>query len=67
MSCAQTKNGRRIQVSPLARSWMIVVMKLTAPRSEDVIKRMKPTSQSVCPFQNQRWPGPVSAMTESGV
>ena len=51
-NCAQTKNGSRIQVIPLARSWMIVAMKLTAPRSDEVIRRMNPTSQSVWPFQN---------------
>ena len=33
-NCAQTKNGSRIQVMPLARSWMMVAMKLTAPRSD---------------------------------
>src|SRR5439155_8268205 len=32
---AQTKNGRRIQVSPGARNWMMVVMKLIAPSSDD--------------------------------
>ena len=31
-NCAQTKNGRRIQVMPGARNWMIVAMKLTAPK-----------------------------------
>src|SRR5439155_1678635 len=52
MRWAQTKNGRRIQVIPFARSWMIVAMKLIAPRSDDVMRKINPTSQSVWPFMN---------------
>src|SRR5262249_61681767 len=46
-NCAQTKNGSRIQVSPLARNWMIVVMKLTAPSNDEVIRKINPNSQRV--------------------
>ncbi len=48
-NCAQTKNGRRIHVIPLARSWMMVTMKLTEPRSEEVIRKIIPISHHVCP------------------
>ncbi len=48
-SCAQTKNGRRMKLSPLARSWKIVVMKLTEPSSDEVISSTIPTSHQVCP------------------
>ena len=57
MSCAQTKNGRRMKESPFALSWNIVVMKLTEPRSDDVIRQIMPKSQTVCP---------AVAMTERG-
>ncbi len=57
-SCAQTKNGRRIQVSPLARSCTIVTMKLTEPSSDDVIRKTMPNSHIV-------WPLP-SEMSDSG-
>src|SRR4051812_35823568 len=63
----QTKKGRRIQVRPLARSWMMVVIKLTAPSKDEVIRRMKPTSQRVCPLKKGSNPGPLSEMSESGV
>ncbi len=43
-SCAQTKNGSRIQLRPLARSWTIVTMKLTEPSSDEVIRKIMPTS-----------------------
>ncbi len=56
-NCAQTKNGRRMKVSPFARSWTIVTMKLTEPSSDDVIRKIMPISQIV-------WP--VVAMSESG-
>src|SRR5689334_2698880 len=56
-NCAQTKNGRRIHVIPFARSWMMVTMKLTEPRSEEVIRKIIPISHQVCPSV---------AMTESG-
>ena len=55
-NCAQTKNGRRIQVRPLARSCTIVTMKLTEPSSDEVIRNTIPISHIV-------WPG---AMTASG-
>ena len=42
-----TKNGMRIQVMPRARRLMMVVMKLTEPRSEEVIKRTKPINHCV--------------------
>ncbi len=49
-NCAQTKKGSRIQVMPGARNWMIVAIKLTAPRSEDVIRKTMPMSQKVWPL-----------------
>ena len=55
-NCAQTKNGSRIQLRPLARSCTMVVMKLTDPRSDEVIRKTIPISHIV-------WPG---AMTASG-
>src|SRR5688500_12300735 len=55
-SCAQTKNGRRIQRRPFARSCTIVTMKLTEPSSEEVIRKIMPTSHHVWPLE----------MTESG-
>ena len=54
---AHTKKGNRMNVSPLARSWMMVVMKLIAPSSDEVIRKIIPMSHIV-------WP--VPAMTESG-
>ena len=53
-----TKKGNRRNVSPLARSWMMVVMKLIAPSSDEVIKKIIPMSHHV-------WP--VPARIESGV
>src|SRR6266704_515075 len=64
-NCDHTKNGSRIQVRPLARSWMMVVMKLTAPSNDDVIRKIKPTSQRVCPLKKGSNPGPLSEMSES--
>jgi len=49
-NCAHTKNGRRIHVIPGARSWMIVLMKLTEPSSDEVIRNTMPMIQSVWPF-----------------
>ena len=46
-SCAHTKKGKRMKVSPLARSWIVVVMKLTAPRSDEVIRKIIPMSHHV--------------------
>ena len=46
-----------MNVSPFVRSWMVVVMKLTAPSSDEVIRKTIPKSHIV-------WPEP--AMTESG-
>ncbi len=51
---AHTKKGKRMKLSPLARSWTIVVMKLTAPSSDDVIRKIIPTSHIV-------WPGAMMA------
>ena len=48
-NCAQTKNGRRIQVMPGARNWMIVAMKFTAPSSDEVMSNTMPISQNVWP------------------
>src|SRR6202012_1649682 len=48
-NCAHTKNGRRIQVMPGARNWMMVAMKFTAPNKEDVIRSTMPTSQKAWP------------------
>ena len=56
-SCDQTKNGRRMKLKPGARSWIVVTMKLTDPRSDDVIRHIIPESHIVCP---------VVAKTESG-
>ena len=39
MNCAQTKNGRRNQVRPGARSWTMVVMKFSAPSSDEKIRQ----------------------------
>jgi hypothetical protein len=46
---AQTKNGSRMKLKPLARSCTIVTMKLTEPRSDDVIRKIIPISHIVCP------------------
>ena len=54
---AQQKNGRRIQVMPGARNWIAVVMKLIAPSSDDVIRKIIPISHAV-------WP--LSAVSASG-
>src|SRR5882757_10500647 len=48
-NCACTKKGKRMYDSPFARSWMIVTMKLTEPRSDEVIRKTIPTSHHVCP------------------
>ena len=56
-SCAQTKYGRRMNVSPGARNWIVVTMKFTEPSSDEVIRKIIPTSHSVCP---------VVARTDSG-
>ena len=55
-NCAQTKNGRRMQLRPFARSCTIVTMKLIEPSSDEVIRKIMPISHIV-------WPG---AMTASG-
>ena len=49
MNCAQTKKGRRNQVSPGARSWTIVVMKFSAPSSDEKIRQSMPISHAVWP------------------
>ena len=56
-NCAHTKKGNRMKVSPLARSWIVVVMKLIAPSSDEVIRKTIPMSHIV-------WP--VPARTERG-
>ena len=43
-NCAHTKNGKRMKVRPWRRSWIVVVMKLTAPSSDDVIRKIMPIS-----------------------
>ena len=48
-NCAHTKKGSRMKVSPLARSWTIVAMKLTAPSSDEVIRNIIPMSHHVWP------------------
>ena len=53
-NCAQTKNGRRIQVMPGARSWMMVAMKFTAPSSDEVISNTMPISQKVWPLNRSQ-------------
>jgi hypothetical protein len=35
---------------PGARNWMMVAMKLTAPSNDDVIRKIIPISQNVCPL-----------------
>src|SRR5687768_13874452 len=56
-NCAHTKKGNRMNVSPLTRIWMVVTMKLTAPSSDEVIRKIIPTS-------HHDWP--VPAMLASG-
>jgi hypothetical protein len=53
-NCAQTKNGRRIHVSPFARSCTIVTMKFIEPSSEEVMRKIMPISHHV-------WPGEMFA------
>ena len=48
-NCAHTKKGKRMKVSPLARSWIVVVMKLIAPSSDEVIRKTIPMSHHVWP------------------
>src|SRR5207249_3727834 len=38
-NCAHTKNGNRMKESPFVRNWMMVTMKLTEPKSEEVIRK----------------------------
>ena len=38
-----------MKVSPLARIWIVVVMKLIAPSSDEVIKKIIPMSHHVWP------------------
>src|SRR5213595_2993833 len=46
---------------------MMVVMKLTAPSSDDEIRKINPINQRVCPLNRGLWPGPVSEMSAYGV
>src|ERR1017187_876163 len=62
-NCAQTKNGNRIHVSPFARNCIIVVMVLTDPRSEEVIRNTMPVSHIDCPVKSE-WLG--GGITERG-
>ncbi len=55
---AHTKKGNRMKVRPFARSWIVVAMKLIAPSSDEVIRKIIPTSHIV-------WPAP--ARMERGV
>ena len=66
MNCAQQKNGMRPHVRPGARSWMKVVMKLTAPSSDEVMLNTIPISHRVPPLNNWWYAGPVSATPASG-
>ena len=50
-SCAQTKNGRRMKLSPLARSCTVVTMKLIEPSSDEVIRKIIPMSHQVWPLK----------------
>src|SRR6187431_578750 len=45
---------------------MIVAMKFTDPRSEAVMLKIMPVSQSVWPFMKKSVPGPLSAIPASG-
>ncbi len=56
-SCAQMKNGKRMNVMPGVRSCTIVTMVLTDPTIEDVASRNRPASHAV-------WP--IVAMSASG-
>jgi hypothetical protein len=53
-NCAHTKNGNRKKVSPFARSWIVVVMKLIAPSSDEVMRKIIPTSHHVWPACDAR-------------
>ena len=46
-SCAHTKNGSRMKLSPGARSWIAVTMKLIAPSRDEVIRKIIPISHQV--------------------
>src|SRR3982074_863256 len=46
---------------------MMVVMKLTAPSNDEVIRKMNPTSHNVCPLRNGWNPGPLSEISDKGV
>ena len=65
-SIDQTKNGSRIHVSPRARRLMMVVMKLTEPKSEEVISSTRPMSHCVCPASHWLtiWPSANPASGE---
>ena len=49
-SWAQTKKGSRKKVSPGARSWIVVTMKLIDPRSDEVMRNTMPKSHQVWPL-----------------
>ena len=48
-NCVQTKKGIRIQVNPGARNWIMVVIILIDPSKDEVIRKIIPISQIVCP------------------
>src|SRR5262245_16902441 len=48
-NCAHTKKGKRMNVSPGARSWMVVTMQWIERSSDEVIRKIIPTSHQVCP------------------
>ena len=48
-SCAHTRNGMRMNCSPGARSCTMVVMMLTEPSSEELIRNTIPSSHQVWP------------------
>src|SRR6266404_928491 len=60
---AHTKNGSRIHVSPFARNWMMVVIVLTEPRSDEVIRNTMPVSHKDWPVKIEWLMGVI---TESG-
>src|SRR5262249_45921543 len=66
-NCAHTKNGSRIHVSPFARNWMMVVMKLIAPSNDDVIRKKNPVSHNGWPLKKRLIPGPAPGKAASGV
>lgn len=46
-NCGQTKNGKRMNDRPRARSWMMVTMRSTEPSSEEVMRKTMPINYPV--------------------